>query len=42
MVTVCFGFLADTGKILKVIFVGPTMDTTPIIAEEITVSYKFR
>ena len=37
---ILFG-LADTGKILKVIFVGLTADTTPVIAEEITVSYLY-
>ena len=41
---VCFqiGVLADTGKILKIIFVGSTMDTTPVIAEEITVREQSR
>ena len=34
---VSIGVTADTGKILKVIFVGSTMDTTPVIAEEFTV-----
>ena len=35
---IVFDYLADTGKILKVVFVGLTTDTNPIIAEEITVS----
>ena len=29
----------DTGKILKVVFVGTGADTNPVIAEEITVGF---